>query len=86
MKQQVKKIEFTADNTAYDIPNGWTIDKFLDVTGNYAIVVLTKEETAEEYNVRMGYTAPPIRAYDPMTTTAGNFYTGGIAVTPGRVR
>lgn len=54
MRQQVRKIEFSTETNSYDIPEGWEIDKFLDVTGNYAIVVLFRHETTEEYNRRTG--------------------------------
>lgn len=49
MQKQIMKIDLSVSNI-YNIPEGWEIDKFLDVQGNYIILVLNKMPAQEELN------------------------------------
>lgn len=99
MKQQIYKMSLTEASAGYEIPEGWELDKLLDVQANYVIMVLNKIVTAAEaqaeYNARYG--VAPTQAYNTepggygyATTTATNNYgTFGTLTTntaPTRVR
>ena len=74
MKQKIYKVEFTVGTFEHEFPEGWKLNKFLDVNENYFVALLDKVYTPEEE--RQMYQQHQDRYGAVTATTAVNGYTG----------
>lgn len=87
MKKQIYKMNLSTESAGYEIPEGWQLDKFLDVNADYVIMVLNKIQTRAEiqadYDTHTNMVSNS-QHLDGYTTAVGTTHT--TRVIPGYIR